>query len=206
MKVLLVDDEPMLLRDILFLGGHAVTVVTDGSQALDILATDSSFHLIILDLAMPVMDGWKTLCQIRGGMKLNTYIIMITANNMEESLVRGLNEGADEYLVKPLSPKRLLAHLAALERRLLQQENLYNTLLKPGLKMHLLTARENEIINLIHQGLSNAEIAEKLVIAETTVKNHLGKIYRKLGVKRRSQAVFAVKRASKTDEPEAAVI
>jgi DNA-binding NarL/FixJ family response regulator len=126
----------------------------------------------------------------------DTYIIMLTSDTEESSLIRGLRRGADDYLMKPLSPSRLLAHIAAIERRLeaaaisgkesgkTNPENNHAELLQR------LTQREKELLKLVVQGLSNQQVAEKLIISETTVKNHLASIYRKWDVSNRNQAAF----------------
>lgn len=209
MHILLVDDEPTLTKQILAdYGGYSLDVATNGQQAIEKIATVQStspsqtektrYDLIILDINMPILNGWQTLQMIRNNPQTaDTYIIMLTSDTEESSLIRGLRRGADDYLMKPLSPSRLLAHIAAIERRLEvstlsasnepadnQAENNHAEMLSR------LTQREKELLKLVVQGLSNQQLAEKMIISETTVKNHLASIYRKWDVSNRNQAAF----------------
>jgi len=194
MRILLVDDEPQLTHQILAdYGGYNVEVVTDGQQAIQKITNQQlpEYDLIILDIHMPVMNGWQTLQFIRNHANTaETYVILLTSESEESSLIRGLRRGADEYLMKPLSPSRLLAHIDAVARRL----EIMKTKSSPEMVnvnlLSLLTHREKELLKYIVQGLSNQQIAEKLVISETTVKNHLANVYRKWQVSNRNQAAF----------------
>ncbi len=189
MRILLIDDEPILLKDILTLGGYRVDVALDGMEGLEMLGQNPPYDLILLDVRMPRMDGWRTLEIIKAQkMFESVHVIMLTANNMEESIVKGLHAGADEYLIKPISPHRLLAHIYALGRR--KGKNPSSSQDKP---LKDLTDRENEVIALVGQGLPNGVIAKKLCISETTVKSHLTNIFAKLGLTNRAQIILLMK-------------
>ena len=194
MRILLVDDEPQLTQQILAdYGGYNVEIATDGQQAIQKIMDPQKpeYDLIILDINMPIMNGWQTLQFIRNHSDTaDTYVILLTSETEESSLIRGLRRGADDYLMKPLSPSRLLAHIDAVARRLETQANQDSTsTADPGLFL-LLTQREKELMKYVVEGLSNQKIAEKLVISETTVKNHLASVYRKWQVSNRNQAAF----------------
>lgn len=194
MLILLVDDEPQLIQQILAdYGGYNVEVATDGQQAIQKITDQQKpgYDLIILDINMPILNGWQTLQFIRNNAgTADTYVIFLTSETEESSLIRGLRRGADEYLMKPLSPSRLLAHIDAVARRLDAHTIQDSTsMTDPGLFM-LLTQREKELMKYVVEGLSNQKIAEKLVISETTVKNHLASVYRKWQVSNRNQAAF----------------
>ncbi len=129
MRILVADDQPVFRRLIeasLRKEGHEVVVVVDGRQAWDAFREDS-FDLAILDWMMPGIDG-PTLCRrIRSRSEEGyTYLILLTARDQLEDVVRGLDAGADEYLVKPFNPEELRARVRAggrivdLERRLSQ--------------------------------------------------------------------------------------
>ncbi|GED32430.1 MULTISPECIES: response regulator transcription factor [Brevibacillus] len=117
LQVLVVDDEwnmRNLLRIYLAKNGFDVTEATNGYEALT-LFNERSFDLIILDLMMPDVDGWEVCAKIRE--KKDTPIIMLTARNETKDKVKGLQIGADDYLVKPFEPEELIARVFALLRR-----------------------------------------------------------------------------------------
>lgn len=196
-KILLVDDNPKYLRDVLPMYGYEVTVACDGLQALKTLSNkENVFDLIILDIMMPNMDGWEFLKTIRKSPDMEDLpIIMLTALDSEQKQVSGLKFGADDYIVKPFALPNLLARLEALLRRSKWKEkkqpagpkNLPFTTEDP---ITPLTAREKDVLKLVAEGANNQEIAEKLVVREVTVKTHLNSIFKKLNVTNRTQAVL----------------
>ena len=198
MRILLVDDEPQLTQQILAdYGGYDIEIATDGQQAIQKITSPScsSYDLIVLDIHMPIMNGWQTLQFIRNHPETaETYVILLTSETEESSLIRGLRRGADEYLMKPLSPSRLLAHIDALARRLEMFKSKNSSESTNDNLLVLLTQREKELLKYVVQGMSNQQIAEKLVISETTVKNHLANVYRKWQVSNRNQAAFIAQR------------
>lgn len=196
-KILLIDDEPRVTQDILALYGYDVVVCTDGYEGIQqLFATPKLFDMVILDINMPRMNGWTVLKIIRNGEECpNIPVVMLTSAVEEESLIAALRRGADEYLTKPISPSRLLAHVEAIfrrssweEKRNLDQFDPEAEALQASAK--LLTQRENEILRYLIQGHSNQEIGQQLVISETTVKNHLAHIFKKLRVSNRTQAAY----------------
>lgn len=194
-RILIIDDSPKYLADALPLYGYEVEVANDGLQGVKKLtAENSNFDMVLLDVMMPNMDGWETLKAIRNNKKFeNIPIIMITALNEEQKEISGLKFGADDYVVKPFILPNLLARIEALLRRSTwRKEKSGNVDLKfvqEG-EIEPLTAREKEILKMVSQGASNADIAEKLFVREVTVKTHLNSIFKKLKVKNRTQAVL----------------
>lgn len=123
-KVLVVDDEARmrkLVKDFLLRKNMEVIEASDGREAVDIFTQDPSISLIILDVMMPVMDGWQALREIREFSKVP--IVMLTAKGEEEDELYGFNLGVDEYISKPFSPKILAARVEALLRRSGNEEN-----------------------------------------------------------------------------------
>jgi DNA-binding response OmpR family regulator len=115
--ILVVDDEPRYLRLVevnLVTDGYAVQTATDGKQAVEAVAA-SQPDLILLDIMMPVMDGFTACERIREFSSVP--IIMVTAKGEERDRVRGLDAGADDYIVKPFSAQELLARVRAVLRR-----------------------------------------------------------------------------------------
>ena len=120
MKVILVvDDEERvraLLREYLSREGFQVLTAGDGREALDV-ARRNRPDLIILDVMMPVMDGYEFLRRYRDGARATTPVIMLTARVEDAGAVLGLEAGADEYVTKPFSPRVLVARVRAMLRR-----------------------------------------------------------------------------------------
>jgi DNA-binding response OmpR family regulator len=116
-RILVIDDEPDValgLRLLLERAGHEVRVARDGREGLRAFFADPA-ELVLLDVSMPVMDGWDTLGRLRD--LTDTPILMLTARGLELEKVRGLRGGADDYQTKPYSNQELLARVAALLRR-----------------------------------------------------------------------------------------
>ena len=119
-KILIVDDEPRireLIREHLQYAGYTCEEAADGSAALA-QVTSSSFDLVILDLMMPFMDGMTCLREMRGR-HINTPVIILTARGEEYDKLAGLEAGADDYVVKPFSPRELVARVRAVLNRTL---------------------------------------------------------------------------------------
>lgn len=116
--LLLVEDEPglvMTLSDLLREEGYYVKSATDGQTALN-LASNSEFDAIVLDIMLPDINGFD-VCRTLRLQGVRTPILMLTARSELEDRVKGLNRGADDYLVKPFEMPELLARLQALIRR-----------------------------------------------------------------------------------------
>lgn len=192
--VLLVDDNPKYLKEALPHYGYDVFTAGDGIQALKILS-QNKFDIILLDVMMPNMNGWDTLKEIRKNVETKDVpVIMITAVDEEEKMVKGLRYGADDYIIKPFILQNLLARMEAVLRRTRRQnreiprkESHFTSSDNP---LKTLTSREKEVLQLAAEGANNKEIAEKLVLSEVTVKSHMNSIFKKLKVTNRTQAVL----------------
>jgi two-component system OmpR family response regulator len=118
MRVLVVEDEPRM-ADLLAQGlreeGHAVDVARDGTDALW-LGTENDYDAIVLDVMIPGMNGFEVCRQLRAAERW-APVIMVTARDAVEDRVRGLDAGADDYLVKPFSFAELAARVRSLVRR-----------------------------------------------------------------------------------------
>ena len=112
-NILVVDDNPKYLKDVLPMYGYDIVVANDGYQALKILNNkDYVFDIIILDIMMPNMDGWETLKSIRNNYDLEGIpIIMLTAVDSEQKQISGLKFGADDYIMKLLPFQTYLQEL-----------------------------------------------------------------------------------------------
>jgi two-component system OmpR family response regulator len=117
MRILIVEDEPDLLRALaqaLREEGYAVDTATDGDDGL-FKAENWEYDTVVLDIMLPKLDGWEVLRRLRKTKK--TPVLMLTARDQTRDRVRGLDSGADDYLVKPFDLAELLARLRALIRR-----------------------------------------------------------------------------------------
>jgi two-component system KDP operon response regulator KdpE len=116
-KVLIIDDDPILLQltaESLKQDNYEVDLAPDGEEGLRLLR-EKKPHLVLLDVMLPTMDGWEICSRIR---KISTVpIIMLTALGSRADIVRGLQAGADDYLVKPFHKEELLARVSAVLRR-----------------------------------------------------------------------------------------
>lgn len=118
LKILVVDDESRmrkLVKDFLVKSNYEVLEAENGSKAVDIFFEHNDIALIILDVMMPVMDGWQVCREIRAYSKVP--IIMLTAKSDERDELQGFELGVDEYISKPFSPKILVARVEAILRR-----------------------------------------------------------------------------------------
>ena len=118
MRVLIVEDERVLrngLSDLLTAAGHEVTAHATGRDAVE-AGTQEAFDLVLLDLMLPDLDGVEVCRRLRRA-RPSLYILMLTARGEEVDRITGLTLGADDYLVKPFSPRELVARVKAVLRR-----------------------------------------------------------------------------------------
>ena len=117
-KIMVVDDEARmrkLVRDYLAKSGYIVVEAVDGEDAYDKFVNTKDISLIVMDIMMPKMDGYETSREIR---KIsNVPIILLTAKSDEKDELKGYEQGVDEYITKPFSPKILVARIEAILRR-----------------------------------------------------------------------------------------
>jgi DNA-binding NarL/FixJ family response regulator len=174
----------------------------DGEQAVE-LVSELDPDIVLMDVRMPTMDGVEATRRIvaRGG---RSRVIILTTFDLDEYAYSALRAGASGFLLKDAPPADLLSAIRAVARgdavvapsttkRLL--ESVADRLPDPHRTgptddLEQLTAREREVLVEVARGLSNAEIAETLVLAEATVKTHVGRILAKLALRDRVQLVI----------------
>ena len=193
-KVLIVDDNPKYLEDVLPYYGYEVVCTLDGEKAIEILNKDNTIDLVLLDVMMPKLNGWETLKIIRRTPKTKDIpVIMVTAVNEDQKMISGLKTGADDYIIKPFILPNLLARMEAVMRRAKRtspQQSKNNVTISQINQFKTLTRREKDVLLLFTQGANNKSIADKLVLSEVTVKSHLNSIFKKLNVTNRTQLVM----------------
>jgi two-component system alkaline phosphatase synthesis response regulator PhoP len=124
-RILIVEDDPdiaLALRMDLTNEGYAIDVVSDGAEAAR-RAHDPSWDLILLDVMLPTTDGLEVCRQLRLK-RIRTPVLMLTAKTQEADKILGLDSGADDYVIKPFSPRELRARIRALLRRVAPEEPL----------------------------------------------------------------------------------
>ncbi len=139
-NILIVDDEPRirtLIREHLEFSGFSCAEAADGGDALAQLST-TPFDLVLLDIMMPYVDGLTCLREMRAH-EMNTPVIMLSARGEEYDKLAGLEGGADDYVVKPFSPRELIARINAVLARTLPKEPATPTTMTFG-ALHIDTA------------------------------------------------------------------
>ncbi len=173
----------------------------DGVEALEVLRT-TAVDVVLMDVRMPKLDGVETTRRICAQDR-PPKVLILTTFDLDEYAFSGLKAGASGFMLKDVPPGELLGAIRAVHsgdavvapsttRRLLDRfaPMLPNTSAQPAHKeLDLLTGREKEVMVLVAQGLSNGEIAARLVLSEATVKTHVGRILTKLGLRDRVQVV-----------------
>lgn len=197
-KLLLVDDHPMLRRgiaDLLSLEDDVEVVgeASDGKQALAFLQ-DNQVDLVILDHNMPILTGIETLKEIKAR-NIDVKTLLFTVSDSGDDVQEALKLGVDGYLLKDMEPDLIIDDIRKILRgELVISPNLASilaqTLRTPRVSdiASNLTARELQVIQMVAEGLSNKMIANKLDIAESTVKVHVKHILNKTGLRTRVDA------------------
>jgi DNA-binding NarL/FixJ family response regulator len=204
-RVLLCDDQALVrsgfrmileAREDIEVVGEA----DDGAQALE-LAWKQHPDVVLMDVRMPRLDGVEaTRRLVESGSEAR--VLILTTFDLDKYVYEALRAGASGFLLKDVQPAQLVdavrvvargeALLApSVTRRLLDRfaHTLPGPPEQPPPELSMLTEREREVLELLANGLSNAELAERLFLSETTVKTHVSSILRKLGLRDRVQAV-----------------
>jgi NarL family two-component system response regulator LiaR len=206
-KVLIVDDHQVVrqgLRTFLDLHGDIQVVgeAGDGQTALE-LVVKLTPDIVLMDLVMPYLDGITATARIKS-LGQGVRVIALTSFAEDDKVFPAIQAGASSYLLKDVSPDALVDAIRAVyrgEARLhpdVMRKLMDEVANQPGSKSPIaesqLTPRENEVIRLVAQGMSNREIGKALVISEKTAKTHISHILGKLGLEDRTQlAIYAIK-------------
>ncbi|BCY09968.1 response regulator transcription factor [Actinoplanes sp. L3-i22] len=206
--VVVADDQPIARHGLATMLGAAgdievVGLAADGREAVD-LAARADPDVIVMDIRMPVLSGLAATAEILDGTTgPRPRVLILTTFDLDEHVYEALAAGASGFLLKDCSAEELVhavrvvaageALLApTVTRRLLAdfvRARPPRALAAASARVAALTRRETEVLVLIARGLTNREIAERLVVAEETVKTHVSRLLGKLGVRDRAQAV-----------------
>lgn len=178
-----------------------IGTASDGAEAIEI-CRDLSPDVVLMDIRMPRLDGIEATRQLAGSSGAGPRILMLTTFDLDEYVYDALRAGASGFLLKDVTAERLFdavrviavgeALLApAITRRLIGEfARLQPTTSTPLKSLTVLTPRETQVLRLVAEGLSNPEIAARLVVTEETVKTHVSRVLTKLGLRDRTQAVI----------------
>jgi len=180
-----------------------VGTAADGTDAVRV-CREQRPDIVLMDVRMPAMDGIEATRRIAGSAGEAPRILILTTFDLDEYVYDALRAGASGFLLKDVTAEHLFdavrivaageALLApTVTRRLISEFARMRPSAqgKAGKPLGSLTARETEVLKLLAEGLSNPEIAARLVVTEETVKTHVSRILAKLGLRDRTQAVVA---------------
>ncbi len=196
LTLLIADDDPGIRLSVSrFLEslGYCCLTAADGAQALEMIHRYQP-HLLISDIAMPKMNGYELVRQVRQHPSLRLLpVIYLTARTEVEERIRAYRTGGDVYLAKPFD----LNELAAVVRNLLDRSQLVQMQIErqhhvpysPAGRHLDLTSREQEVLELLVAGLSNAQIGDRLHLSARTIEKHVSSLFQKTSVHNRAELV-----------------
>ncbi len=204
-RVMLVDDHPLVRSAVRqAISDGEVELVAEAASAEDAFALALSIRpdILLLDINLPGMKGLQMLEEIAPRLP-DTKIVMLTVSDTERDVIDALSRGAAGYLTKDLSPEALLRTLKGLHRgELAMSRRMAATVMRhfveaarrgrpsadAGGPLQTLSPRENNVLRMLADGLTDREIAEALIISPRTVETHVSNILHKLSVRNRAEA------------------
>ena len=202
LRVVIADDQPMMragFKAVLEAAGdiEVVAEASDGEEAVR-AANEYAPDVVLMDIRMPVMDGIEATRRLP-----RQRVLILTTFGLDQYIIEALRAGASGFLLKDAPVHDVVAAVravaagdavlsAAVTRQLLDQvaRRLPAPVSRRSDDLDLLTEREHEVLRMLANGLSNAEIASALVVSEATVKSHVSHLLAKLGLRDRVQAVI----------------
>jgi DNA-binding NarL/FixJ family response regulator len=193
-KLLLVDDDPnllLLVADYLEFRGYEVISAKNGCEALAALKKDTP-DMIICDVMMPDIDGYELVANLRQRPEIAWIpVLFLSAKGQSEDRIKGLNLGADVYMVKPFEPEELVAQV---ESSLSQFGRIFEHAdtgtFQDKLKVNTfveLTPTEIKVIQLVAKGLGNRPIAQQMNLSQRTIESHVSNMLGKSGLNNRTE-------------------
>jgi DNA-binding NarL/FixJ family response regulator len=202
-RVLIADDQQLVRAGFRMILGtqpdiEVIGEATDGAQAITITA-ELKPDVVLMDIQMPGIDGIEATRRILSR-EPATRVLMLTTFDLDEYVYDALRAGASGFLLKDVPPHQLAAAVRtvgdgdallspSITRRLIQEFAVSRAPRESPRELGELSPRELEVFRLLARGMSNREIADHLIVGETTIKTHVTRILTKLGVRDRVHAV-----------------
>ena len=200
-SVLLADDQALVRGGFrLILDAEpdieVIAEAADGGQAIN-AALQARPDVVLMDIRMPALDGIQATRQLIPQLPA-TRVVMLTTFDLDDYIVDAFRAGASGFLLKTAPPQQLVAAVRTVHagdallapastRRLIEQSARPPA---PAPALDMLTPREHDVLHLLARGLTNAEIAQQLVVEPSTIKSHVASVLAKLGLRDRVQAVI----------------
>ncbi|TAF49512.1 MAG: DNA-binding response regulator [Oscillatoriales cyanobacterium] len=194
-RLLLVDDDPnliLLVKDYLEFRGYEVSSADNGRIALEQLQEELP-DLIICDVMMPEMDGYTFVEHVREEPRTSWIpVIFLSAKGQSQDRIKGLNTGADVYMVKPFEPEELIAQVESslaqaarlTARKVLGNDTAPPLQVRPGVE---LTPTELKVVQWVARGMANREIAVEMKVSQRTIESHVSNMLGKTGLHNRTE-------------------
>jgi DNA-binding NarL/FixJ family response regulator/class 3 adenylate cyclase len=205
-RVLLVDDQELVRTGFRMIldAEEDMEVIGEAANGKDALTEAVRLRpdVVLMDVRMPELDGIEATRRLLADGGVDSKVVMLTTFDMDEYVYEALSAGASGFLLKDAPPEQLVAGIRAVcsgdallapsvTRRVIEEfvRRPPDGQRAAPPEIEELTPRESEVLKLIARGLSNAEIAQTLVVSETTVKTHVARVLMKMGLRDRVQAV-----------------
>jgi DNA-binding NarL/FixJ family response regulator len=205
-RVVIADDQALVRGGFrMILGAQpdidVVAEAADGREAVEV-ARATEPNVVLMDVRMPEVDGIEATRRIVSDRADAPRVLMLTTFDLDEYVYEALRAGASGFLLKEVPPEELVAGVRTIAagdsllaptvtRRMIERFTTEPAPTRqPPAELDELTAREREVLGLVARALSNAEIAADLFISEATVKTHVFRVFMKLGLRDRAQAVM----------------
>jgi DNA-binding NarL/FixJ family response regulator len=194
-RLLLIDDDPnliLLVKDYLEFRGYEVVTAENGREALEVLDQDIP-DMIICDVMMPEMDGYALVDHVRKDPRTNWIpVLFLSAKGQSQDRVRGLNTGADVYMVKPFEPEELVAQVESSLKQATRLIHHSNATADAAPRIQVpfdveLTPTELKVVQFVARGMANREIAEQMNVSQRTIESHVSNMLGKTGLHNRTE-------------------